>query len=225
MLSGTEKVTILIPTYNRETLIIETLQCILKQTYPHINILIYNDGSTDRTEEVIRSNGFHGLSIIQGEENQGVAHARNILLSACKTKYACWWDSDDLCNIYRIEKQMEKIREGFDIVFTVFASFRSYEHINYEQGPIQKKRPIAFASMLFKIDTAIQFNEEKRFGGEDAAWSSRMKEGKKVSYIEEVLYYVRYHGRRIGQVRKRLTEEDRAGSYAEAEKRMFGEIL
>lgn len=222
MLSSAEKITVLIPTFNREALIIETLQCVLQQTYPYIDILIYDDGSTDRTERMIRSNGFHHLPIIQGQENKGVAEARNILLRSCKTKYACWWDSDDLCNVNRIEKQMEKVRKGFDIVFTAFTSFRGYDHINYQEKPIRKKRPVAFASMLFKVDTNILFDPGKKFGGEDAAWSMQMKKGKKVVYIEEVLYYVRYHDRRIGRVRKKLTERDRAGSYAEADKRIFG---
>jgi len=171
---------------------------------------------------VIRTNGFHHIPIIQGQENKGVAVARNILLSACKTKYACWWDSDDLCNIYRIARQMKKIREGFDIVFTAFASFRGHNHVNFQEHPIQKKRPIAFASMLFKVDADILFNPGKKFGGEDTAWSTQMKKDKRVAYIDEVLYYVRYHDRRIGRVKKRLKPEDRAGSYAAADKRIFG---
>ncbi len=220
MLSSPEKVTVLIPVYNRATYLFEALNCLYNQTYKNLEVIVYDDGSTDDTPKICSQP--RQLTFIRDKVNKGVAHARNVLLKECKTKYACWWDSDDLSNTHRIAKQMEKIKAGFDIVFTSFKSFRVYESVNYREVPVQKERPIAFASMLFKINPDIQFNEKKRFGGEDIEWSNRMKKGKAVAHVAEVLYYVRYHNRRIGRVRARLTNQDRSGSYAAAEKRIFG---
>lgn len=221
------KISVLVPTFNRATLIGETLSNIQLQTYNNLHTIVYDDGSIDDTYNIVKK--YNNIEYIRSRKNKGVAYARNCLLKACKTEYACWWDSDDLCNIYRISTQYKSIsKKQFDIVYTGFRTFNAnnmpncYEkpkHINnakIPKTPSEKCPHFANASILFRVDKSIQFNEEKRFGGEDYQWARRMKMTYHPAYINKILYYVRKHFNRIGVIRKKVTPADRMKSYADA---------
>jgi len=221
------KVSILIPTFNREKFLEEALKCVTQQMYKDIQIIIYDDGSVDGTQNMIQCfSSYCNIPILynRSDNNNGVAFARNRLLELCNTEYACWWDSDDLCNIYRIQKQMRQIQRGFDVVFTAFRSFGSgskHKAIpNCVSIPKKQRTPYAFASMLFKADKNIKFNEAKKFGGEDCAWSVMMQKNIKTKHIPEILYFVRYHSKRIGVVKNRIRRQDKSKTYAEVERRL-----
>ncbi len=93
-------VTILTPAYNSETLIPRLLNSVLKQTYAHISMIVVNDGSTDRTEEVIRSyipkfeERGYSLKIIN-QKNEGQSAAINNGLKYVEGEFLIWPDSDD----------------------------------------------------------------------------------------------------------------------------------
>lgn len=213
MLPG-PKITILIPVFNRPELIRKTLKCVSAQTYSNFEVIVYDDGSTDSTSQVVSQ--FKNVCLIKSSENKGVAFARNRLLDACNTEYACWWDSDDLCNIKRLEMQVKELQKGFDIVFTTFKSFRQERLVNWREQPKSKERPVACASMMFKVDKEIRFQEQLRFGGEDYKWSRLMQlKYDKRSHVPFILYYVRYHPNRIGRIRRKLTAKDKQKSFAE----------
>lgn len=93
-------VTILTPAYNSETLIPRLLDSVLKQTYTHISMIVINDGSTDRTEEVVRKYipmfEQHGYSLqIVNQKNRGQATAINNGLKYVEGEFLIWPDSDD----------------------------------------------------------------------------------------------------------------------------------
>ena len=69
-------VSILIPAYNAEEYIGETLESAVAQTYPHREIIVVNDGSRDRTLEIARSFEPRGVTVVT-QQNQGAAAARN----------------------------------------------------------------------------------------------------------------------------------------------------
>ena len=93
-------ITVLIPTYNRRYFIIESLRSIFEQTYKKIKVLIYDDGSIDNTEQIVKSTfATKQIKYIYSPINKGVSYARNQLLDMCKTDIACWQDSDDVSNI------------------------------------------------------------------------------------------------------------------------------
>jgi glycosyltransferase involved in cell wall biosynthesis len=104
------EVSVLIPTYNRVKLLRDTLDSIINQTLKNFEIIIYDDGSTDNTEEMINSLKDPRIRYIKSAQNRGVQHARNCLLEACKTPYAAWNGSDDLSNIHRLEIQLDYIK-------------------------------------------------------------------------------------------------------------------
>jgi glycosyltransferase involved in cell wall biosynthesis len=99
-------VSILIPAYNAEAWIAETIRSALQQSWPHKEIIVVDDGSTDRTSGVARQFASKDVAVIT-HENQGAASTRNHAFSLCQGEYIQWLDADDLLSPDKIEKQME----------------------------------------------------------------------------------------------------------------------
>lgn len=98
-------VSIIIPAYNAEKYIAETIQSALAQTWPHIEIIIVDDGSTDGTLSIAK--GFEAANVkICSQCNKGAAAARNYGLSQAKGYYIQFLDADDLLSPNKIESQV-----------------------------------------------------------------------------------------------------------------------
>jgi glycosyltransferase involved in cell wall biosynthesis len=98
-------VSILIPAYNAETWIADTIKSALRQTWGKKEIIIVDDGSRDETLSVARQFGSPEVSIVS-QENQGAAAARNKAFSLCQGEYIQWLDADDLLSADKIAKQV-----------------------------------------------------------------------------------------------------------------------
>lgn len=91
------KISVIIPAYNSERFLAETLDCLLGQTLKDIQIVIVNDGSTDGTADIIAEYAAkHGNIMPVYQENAGVSAARNNGISRADGKYTLFLDSDDL---------------------------------------------------------------------------------------------------------------------------------
>ena len=99
-------VSILIPAYNAEDTIADTIKSAIGQTWPHKEIIIVDDGSTDRTSSIARQFASSELQVFT-QQNQGAAAARNKALSLCQGDYIQWLDADDLLACDKIERQLE----------------------------------------------------------------------------------------------------------------------
>jgi glycosyltransferase involved in cell wall biosynthesis len=98
-------VSILIPAYNAEKWIEETIQSALHQTWANKEIIIIDDGSKDRTLSIAKQFVAKNVSVTT-QPNQGAAAARNTALTLCHGDYIQWLDADDLMAPDKIEKQM-----------------------------------------------------------------------------------------------------------------------
>lgn len=110
-----DKVSIVIPTYNREKLIIGCLNSIIKQTYNNIEIIVVDDGSTDNTEEIIRNYINRNLQFnikYFKQKNNGAPSARNLGINQSSGDYIVFFDSDDFMESDRIEKQIKCISQN-----------------------------------------------------------------------------------------------------------------
>lgn len=106
-------VSVIIPVYNSEKYIGGTIKSILNQTYDNIEIIVIDDGSSDKSADVIKEliNIYGGKKIIKYyyQENSGVSEARNKGIEKANGKYVAFIDSDDLWKITKIEAQMKMI--------------------------------------------------------------------------------------------------------------------
>lgn len=109
-------VSVIVPAYNRQTEIIQTLKTIIVQTYPNIEIIIVDDGSTDNTYEVAQEfiNNYDGRFeiLLYKQENLGLAGARNSGFKHSKGDYILFFDSDDLMLPDRCEIQVKSIEKN-----------------------------------------------------------------------------------------------------------------
>jgi len=94
-------VSVIIPTYNRAHTIGRAIKSVLNQTYQDFEIIVVDDGSTDNTEEVVKSFRDKRIRYIQHKKNKGAAAARNTGIKSAKGKYIAFQDSDDDDNGYR----------------------------------------------------------------------------------------------------------------------------
>ena len=98
-------VSILIPAYNAQPWIADAIRSALDQTWPHTEIIVVNDGSTDRTLAVAQRFVSRGVTLVS-QPNQGAAAARNLALSLSRGDYIQWLDADDLLERDKIARQM-----------------------------------------------------------------------------------------------------------------------
>lgn len=104
-------VSILIPAFDAQQWIAETIQSALGQTWPRKEIIVVDDGSTDQTLAIARRSASKNVSII-AQENQGAAAARNKAFAICQGDYIQWLDADDLLAPDKIARQVESLNRG-----------------------------------------------------------------------------------------------------------------
>ncbi|HEU6449236.1 MAG TPA: glycosyltransferase [Verrucomicrobiae bacterium] len=99
-------VSILIPAYNAERWIDQAIQSAIAQTWPHKEIIVVDDGSSDRTLCIADEFSKHGVNVLF-QPHQSASTARNRAFSACKGDYIQWLDADDVLAPDKISRQME----------------------------------------------------------------------------------------------------------------------
>ncbi|MDW5287880.1 glycosyltransferase family A protein [Formosa sp. PL04] len=118
-------VSIIIPLYNRETLISETLKSIQDQTYSTWECIIIDDGSTDSSVDVVKLSSKTDSRIKFHERDRlpkGAPTCRNIALKHSKGDYIIFLDSDDLLSENCLEHRLLRFKEHSELDFIVFKS-------------------------------------------------------------------------------------------------------
>lgn len=103
-------VSILIPAYNAERWISDTLRSAVAQTWPRKEIIVVDDGSKDRTLEVAQQFASQGVRVVT-KENQGAAATRNAAFQLSTGDYIQWLDADDLLSPDKVALQMQRAEE------------------------------------------------------------------------------------------------------------------
>lgn len=100
-----KKVSILIPLYNAEQYIAETIDSILNQTYSNIEIILIDDGSTDNSYEIAQNYASEKVKVVQ-QANKGACAARNKALELSTGEYIVFFDADDIMYKDKIKNQI-----------------------------------------------------------------------------------------------------------------------
>ncbi len=106
-------VSILILAYNAEEWIADTIQSALEQTWSEKEIIVVDDGSTDRTLAIARQFSTRGVSIVT-QPNEGASAARNQALSLARGDYIQWLDADDFLAPDKVATQLAAISPAFN---------------------------------------------------------------------------------------------------------------
>lgn len=210
----TPKVTVMMMTYNTQAYLNEAIESILNQTYKNFELIIYDDGSTDKTPDIIHSYKDSRIRYIRSEENHGVAYARSHALLLTRGEYVAVQDADDSSYPHRLEKQVDYLDRHRDIVLLG----SSYEIIN-SQGHLVNTIYVptdlisirwhllfggcfANSSVMFRLDKILEIGgyDEKVLAGADYDLLIRIGAKYKLKQLKEVLVKHRDHSFSLDQV-------------------------
>lgn len=124
-------VSIIVPVYNAEKFINETVNCILAQTLTDWELLLVENGSTDNTPEILKTFTDERIKVINAEKNIGAAGARNKGMELSTGRFVCYIDADDLWKPEKLEKQVEFMQKK-DVAFC----FTGYEFADHNGTPL-----------------------------------------------------------------------------------------
>lgn len=110
----TIKFDVIIPSFNRAATLKRAIDSVLGQTYKHYEVYVIDDGSTDGTEELIKS--YTGIHYIK-QENKGVSSARNIGIRTSHSEWIAFLDSDDEWLPNKLETQAQFIKNHPELSF------------------------------------------------------------------------------------------------------------
>lgn len=202
-MSSLAKVSVVIPYYNNANTIIQTLQSVLNQNYKFIEIIIVDDGSKDKTYEIlvefIKTYSIKNLQIIK-QENQGPSLARNNGANHASGKYLVFIDADDYIDCRYIEKCISIIdnHSEIEIIYSDVEFFGSkngkWKLADYKISSFLTGNCIPIFAMI-KTDTFLEvggFDQNLKYTEDFELWIKIIKKyGNCVYKIQEILYYYR----------------------------------
>lgn len=106
-------VSVIIPVYNGERYVREAIESVYGQTFQDWELVVIDDGSADRSVEVVRSYG-NRLTLVE-QDNHGVCHARNTAVARARGRYVTFLDADDVWLPTKLERQVEFLEQHGDV--------------------------------------------------------------------------------------------------------------
>ncbi len=204
----TQLVSVIVPLYNAEKYIEETMESILNQTYKNIEIVIVDDGSKDQSSSIVKNFKKKYPEQIKyiSQENQGVSVARNTGIENANGEYISFLDSDDLWHSTKIEKQIESMhKNNMNACYCGFMNF--YEETgekventtNFVKGNMTKAfltHQVFAQTSTWIFKKSIVMNHNIRFTpgcswGEDLEFLFKLMSVTNVCYVDEYLTYYR----------------------------------
>lgn len=204
----TPLVSIIMPCYNAERYIAQSIESVLAQTYQNWELLITDDCSTDKSVEIISkySKNDDRISVMVPDEHQGIARTRNMSISRARGRFVAFLDNDDLWKPEKLEKQIKFMLEK-EIGF----SYTSYELVDQDgitknkiiqtQGVVDYKKYlrntiIGCGTVMIDRDIVGHFGMPINDTSDDmAAWLSILRRGFKAYPLDEVLLQYRVTGK------------------------------
>lgn len=228
-----DKISVIIPTYNRCELLKRSIDSVLTQTYEDIELIIVDDGSTDGTKEMVEAIEDERVRYIQMPTNMGAAAARNEGVKNATADLIAFHDSDDCWREDKLEKQMAYWNEHpeFAMVYCPYI-VRGKEVVapTLEWGLLEGnilaylllRNSIGTPTMLMKKDC---FEEIGGFNSllkclEDWEFAIRFAEQFRIGFVNEVLVDV-YHT--AGSISMKIAEYYEARCYMVAKYRVYME--
>jgi glycosyltransferase involved in cell wall biosynthesis len=191
----------IVPVYNGERYLRDALESILAQTYRPLELIVVDDGSADRTAEIV-ANFRHEIACIR-QANLGPSAARNVGLRAADGEFVAFLDQDDLWHAEKLERQMARfrVRPALDLCITRILLFwepglqREAERFRGHQrsGPVPGYTTTTLLARKAAFDTVGQLDPALWFGAA-ADWFLRAAErGMTLELLPDVLVYHRMH--------------------------------
>ncbi len=203
-------VSVIIATFNRESYLKEALQSLASQTFNDFEIIVVDDGSTDKTKEIVES--FPLPCRYHYQDNQGAAAAKNKGVELAQGSFIAFLDSDDLWHEEKLQRQyalLTAANNAPDLVYCHGTHFisrevegRGRDRLHCPEGVVPA---LVTSGMLTSKRCFLEvgwFDESLRVGI-DIDWHLRAKlKGLSIHVFPEVFYYRRIHPDNSGYLNK-----------------------
>lgn len=202
-------VTIILPAYNADLYIREAIQSVLDQTYNNWELIVINDGSTDKTGSLVGEFEDQRISLAE-QYNSGVSCARNVGLSLAKGEYITFLDADDTftkkslevrVKFLELNQDVQIVGGGVRIMDSALQSMKSTKNPNYQGKLLPRLLALddqIFSGVCFLIRSDFLISE--MFDGcmthcEDLLFLIRISARKGIIYgsVNEYIYNYRVH--------------------------------
>ena len=203
-------VTVAMAAYNSELYIKESIESILTQSYNNFELIIVNDGSTDRTKEIVLTFKDPRIKLIDNITNLGIVKTRNICIEKSSGKYLAIFDSDDIALPDRLKLQVSFLEKNNDyclcgtdyqiidskgkpsfvmIVPKTDQDIKTYLHFNI---------PFCHSTMLFRKSYLKEYSYLPGFEqAEDYELTLRLSKLSKMASLNSKTVLYRVHGNNI----------------------------
>lgn len=211
------KASVIMPVFNGDKYLKIAIESILNQTFCDFEFIIINDGSIDNTEKIILDFNDKRIRYVKNNMNMGIVYSLNKGIKIAQGEYIARMDADDICEKYRLEKQIKYLDAHKDIMvlgsaIKIFGKY-SYEEIRrFNKDPEKLKVDLLFSSCLAHPSVMIrsvifkEYEYNNEFCGvEDYELWWRISLKHKISNLDDVLLFYRVHE---NQITNNYTEND-----------------
>jgi len=203
-------VSVIIRGYNRERYIGQAIESVLAQTYKDFDLLVWDDGSTDKTAQIAIECAKEDRRVrVAACDHRGAVKSLNAAVADTFGAYLCWVDSDDLLSPTALEETVA-VLEGNPSVGMVYTDYQLIDTIGRIKGlgrrcriPYSKDRLLLdFMTFHFRLLRRSAFEQagginEEFTCAEDYDLCMRLSEVTEIRHIQKALYQYRVHPRSI----------------------------
>jgi len=221
------KVSVIIPVYNGERFLSEAIESVINQTYPNWEIIAINDGSTDRSMEILKhyKSKLSSLIHVINQENLGPSVARNSGIKKAKGEYIAFLDYDDLWLSEKLEKQVKFLESNNEISLIYCDCYIIDNNSNIEKDTYSEKTKFIKGKIFKKLlsnnfiptstvllrkkvlDDVGLFNLEYKISQDYDLWL-RISDKYLIDFLKQPLAKYRFHSESISKDVKLMTNED-----------------
>lgn len=198
----TPLISVIVPTFNRLSLLQETIQSVRAQSFRDFEIIVVDDGSTDGTLEWLRSQA--DLHVVS-QPNQGIATSRNNGAARARGMWLAFLDHDDLWAVDKLKIQVEYLRENPEIALVAARHVRLASRFRDTKAPkwikgdlfvkVYSESFIHTSSVMIRKDVFEKiggFPPQYRFADEFHVWLAIARDYP-IAYVDRPLVFIRFY--------------------------------
>lgn len=238
-------VSVLIPVYNSEKYVFESINSILRQSYSNFELILIDDASIDDSEAIIKRIDDSRIRVEKNIKNQGISYSTNRAIELATGKYIALLDDDDIATADRLQLQVEFMENNEDVDILGGATAEIDEFgtiIRFMNIPRYNSKYIKAVLLFNCLDfyngtTMIRKDflnkyklkyKEKCYGMQDFRFFIECSKVGKITTIGNLLLYHRLHGENETAKNKKDYAKERVDAYAQFQReslKMSGFVL
>ncbi|RXK88723.1 glycosyltransferase family 2 protein [Chlorobaculum sp. 24CR] len=229
-------VTVLMPVHNGERYLKEAIESILAQTFADFEFLVIDDGSTDRSRQIVESYGNPRIVLVANADNRGTVHVLNQGIALAKGRYIARMDADDISLPERLERQVRFMDEHSEVGVSgagmrVLKKGKLKNTMMLPTGDQELKIQLLFSTCLYHPTVIIRTELAKAHPypdnlvyTQDYNYWTRLAPLARFANIDEILLHFREHEGQISTRKADLQITNARALRTEYLKRLAGEV-